>query len=126
MMGGGGSGVSTGGTLKGTITLSDALKDKVAAGAILFVYARRVGQDKGPPLAVLRVPTPTFPLPFTMGPENVMMQGIPFEGEVSLSARLDGDGNAMTRLTGDLTGVLPAPVKVGTDQVELVLNEMLP
>lgn len=125
MMGGGG-GVSTGGTLKGKILLSDALKDNVPSAGILFIYARRVGQDKGPPLAVLRVPAPTFPLEFSMGPENVMMQGIPFEGDVNLSARLDGDGNAMTRLTGDLTGALAAPVKVGTENLELTLSDVLP
>lgn len=127
MGGSGGSGASAtgGGVLTGSVTLGDAVKDKVPQGAVLFLYARRPGMDKGPPLATIRLDAQSFPVAFQLSQANVMLEGLVFDGEVNLSARLDNDGNAMTRNPGDLTGSVPG-LKVGTEGVTLELNQVLP
>lgn len=71
------------------------------AGSVLFVIARPAGAVGGPPLAVVRIPEPRFPLDFEIGPDDVMMPAMRFEGPIELSARLDTDGNASTRAEGD-------------------------
>jgi len=116
-------GVSGAEPVRGRIELAPALAGQVPEGAILFIIARR-GAERGPPLAVNRIPAPRFPLEFTIGPENVMIPGMKFEGEIQLSARVDGDGNAMTRKPGDLQGALAEPVLPGS-QVSIVLDERL-
>ena len=109
--------------ISGSITLAPELEGQVPEGGILFIIARR-GTGGGPPLAVRRIPSPQFPLQFTIGPENVMIPSMKFEGEIRLSARLDGDGNAMTRNPGDLQGGLAESVAPGSEVV-IVLEERL-
>jgi len=94
----------------------------VAAGGegVLFVIAR--SQPAGPPLAVKRLPIGPFPLEFEIGPEDVMIQGLPFAGPITLTARIDRDGNPMTREPGDATATAAAPVEPGTSGVELRLE----
>lgn len=58
----------------------------------------------GPPLAVKKIDRPTFPLSYSLGAENVMTQGVPFTGKLTITVRLDQDGNAGTqgpRFPGD-------------------------
>jgi hypothetical protein len=109
--------------IRGTIRVSDELAGRVPEGAVLFLIARR--GEGGPPLAVQRIGTPTFPLEFAIGPADRMMQTVPFEGELRLSARLDGDGNAMSRAAGDLQGSAPRAFSPGALGVEIVLDEVL-
>ena len=125
MGGAGGQAAGSGGSIRGQIQLAPELADKVPANGVLFVYARRPGMDKGPPLASLKLELGTFPIPFELSEANVMMKGSPFSGSVSLSARLDSDGNAMTKLPGDLVGAMPQPVEIGSTDVALLLNGVL-
>ena len=74
-----------------------------AGGGVLFLFVRPAGATGGPPLAVQRIPSPTFPLEFAIGPEDAMVASGPFPARVTLEARLDGDGNAMTEEPGDLS-----------------------
>lgn len=73
------------------------------AGAVLFLFVRPAGETGGPPLAVQRIPAPAFPLAFAIGPEDAMVASGPFPERVTIEARLDGDGNAMTEEPGDLS-----------------------
>lgn len=93
----------------------------VASGGegVLFVIARSAGG--GPPLAVKRLPIGPFPLAFEIGPADVMIAGRPFSGPITLSARIDRDGNPLTRDATDAAAVLPAPVEPGARDVELTL-----
>ena len=111
------------GAITGTLSLAPDLAGRVPEGGTLFIIARR-GAGGGPPLAVRRIPSPRFPLEFSIGPENVMIPGVVFEGDILLSARVDGDGNAMTRNPGDLQGSLDEPVAPGS-RVSIVLDERL-
>ena len=46
-----------------------------------------------------------------------------FAGEISLSARLDADGNAMTRTAGDISSATVAGLSPGDAGVRLLLAE---
>lgn len=88
--------------LRGTIRLADELEDQVPPGAILFLIART--GPGGPPIAVKRIPDPGFPLEFVLGPEDRMIEAMPFAGPFTLTVRVDADRDAMTRNPGDLQG----------------------
>lgn len=104
--------------IRGTVRLAPGARSD--GGGTLFVIAR--GAGAGPPLAVKRVPSPTFPARFEIGPQDVMMSGRPFNGPIRLSARLDRDGNPMTREPGGLHADLGEALQPGASGVELVLS----
>jgi cytochrome c-type biogenesis protein CcmH len=118
---------ATSAKVSGTITIDPKLKAHVDSGAALFIMARRFGAAAGPPLAVTKIDKPTFPLAYSLGQENVMMQGTPFTGKINISVRLDKDGNAMTRETGNLVGEYRKnPAEVGSHNVDVVLDQIAP
>ena len=90
---------------------------------MLFLIARNT--PGGPPLAVRRIPAPSFPLDFEIGPEHRMIQSLPFAGELMVTARLDGDGNATTRNPGDLQGAADGTFSPGATGISVVLDEIL-
>lgn len=106
--------------IRGVVRLADGVSP--AATAVLFVIARTGAA--GPPLAVKRIPSPSFPLAFEVGPGDRMIASRPFAGELTLTARLDGDGNAISRQPGDLEGEAPGTVEPGASGVEIVLDEI--
>jgi len=112
-----------GGPIQGRIEIAPELAKAAPGGGVLFVIARPQGARGGPPLAVLRISSPSFPLDFSIGPENVMIPSMRFEGAISLSARLDADGNAMTRGGTDLSSAVEEPLEPGATDVRLVLSE---
>jgi hypothetical protein len=123
--GGAAAAASSGGPVSGTITLAPELERKVPAGAILFLIARRGEGGGGPPLAVKRIESPHFPLEFSIGPDDRMIKAMPFAGPIQLSARLDADGNAMTRQPGDLQGQALELHQPGDSGVAIVIDQAL-
>ena len=116
---------ATGQTISGTITIDAKLKSNLDPNAALFIIARPAGGAGGPPLAVKKIDKPVFPLNYSLGQENVMMQGTPFSGKVNLTVRLDKDGNPTTRGAGDLTGEYKKnPAMVGTKNADVVLDQV--
>lgn len=111
--------------ISGTIRVSGALEGSVPAQGMLFVIARPAGVTAGPPLAVLRIPAPRFPVAFEIGPANVMIPSMRFQGDIGITVRLDSDGNAMTKLPGDLEGTSKDFHKPGASGVEIVLETRL-
>jgi hypothetical protein len=111
------------GPIEGEIHIAPELAAVRPVGGVLFVIARPRGSTGGPPLAVLRIAEPTFPLAFRIGPENVMIPSMKFTGDISLSARLDADGNAMTRGADDLSSETAESLVPGATGVRLVLSE---
>ena len=110
----------SGRTIRGMVRVAPALAEKAKGKAAIFIIAR--GKQPGPPLAVMRILNPRFPLEFTMSEQNVMLQGVAFTGEVSLIAKLDGDGKVGTQ-PGDIFGGARGPVQVGARDVEIVLSQ---
>lgn len=120
---GAGAPPATGDPVRGTVELDDALRARAPRGGVLFVIARSGGG--GPPLAVKRIADPQFPLDFEIGPEDRMIEQMPFAGPLLLSARLDADGNATTRGAGDLQGSAPGAVEPGAEGVRIRIDEAL-
>ncbi len=116
---------ASGDTISGTITVAPEFEGSVPAQGLLFVIARAAGVRAGPPMAVLRIPNPSFPLEFEIGPQNVMIPSMRFEGDIDITARVDGDGNAMTRLAGDLSGGTTKPHSPRSTGVRIVLDQKL-
>ncbi|MYA94874.1 MAG: hypothetical protein F4X91_00460 [Nitrospinae bacterium] len=110
----------SGKTIRGVVRVAPNLKEKAKGKAAIFIIAR--GKQPGPPLAVMRILNPAFPLEFTMSEQNVMLQGVAFEGEVRLVAKLDGDGKVGTE-PGDIFGGARGPVQVGAKDIEIVLSQ---
>jgi len=114
---------ATSGAIEGTLELAPDLVGRVPPGAVLYVVARTA--QGGPPLAVVRVPNPSFPMRFSIGPDNRMNQSLPFAGELLITVRVDADGNAMTRNPGDLQGVSETPNVPGDRGITLLIDEVL-
>jgi hypothetical protein len=109
--------------IQGTVEIAPEFADRIPEGATLFVIVRT--GDTGPPLAVKRIESPSFPLEFTVGPADRMIQARPFQGPLQLTARLDADGNALTRNPGDIQGRYPDPIDPGAESLRFSLDEML-
>jgi cytochrome c-type biogenesis protein CcmH len=114
---------ATSAAIEGTLELAPDLAGRVPPGAVLFVIARTA--PSGPPLAVVRVASRSFPVRFSIGPDDRMIQSMPFAGEIRISALVDADGNAMTRSPGDLQGTTETPNAPGDRGVRLLIDEVL-
>ena len=79
--------------ITGTVSLSEGVE---SPAGILFIIAKRAAVGGGPPVAVKRIPNPVFPLSFDLGKSDMVMGG-QWPDTVFLSARIDIDGNAMTK-----------------------------
>lgn len=86
--------------LHGVIELPDALRAKVGPESIVFVTVREAGVTQGPPVAAKRLPASSFPLAFEIGPGDSMM-GQPLPARARVDARVDSDGNPLTRDAAD-------------------------
>ena len=67
---------------------------------VLFIYARAIGQTSGPPIAVKRIEATSFPVNVDLSSADSMMGGA-LPANVRVEARLDADGNAMTKDPAD-------------------------
>ena len=106
---------SSGPAIHVTITLAPGAR----TNGVLFVYAREAGQTAGPPAAVKRVEVASFPMTVELTSSDSMM-GTPLPAKMRIEARLDGDGNAMTKDPGDPTDAKDG-VAIG-DSVTLTLK----
>jgi cytochrome c-type biogenesis protein CcmH len=107
--------------IAGTISVASELRGRVSDEDTLFIIARKGTGGSGAPFAVRRIAAPRFPLEYRLGPDDVMMAGMAFEGEFHLSARLSKSGTAGPAQRGDLEGEYPAQVKVGARGVDIVI-----
>ena len=105
-------------SIRGTIRLGSGVQ--VPNGGVLFLIART--GPGGPPLAVKRLPVGPFPMAFEIGPADVMLKGRPFEGPIQLSARVDQDGNTLTRDADDLVAQATGPLEPGAEGADLMLS----
>jgi tetratricopeptide (TPR) repeat protein len=116
---------SSSGQISGQITIDPKIKAAIDPQATLFIIARPTGGGGGPPLAVKKIDRPAFPLSYSLGAENMMTQGMPFTGKLTIAVRLDQDGNPGTRGPGDLNGDYKKnPVDVGSKNVDIVLDQV--
>ncbi len=112
--------------ISGTIVLAPSRKGDVAPTDTIFLVARRIADNptaRGTLVAVKRLSAASFPIPFTLSAHDMMIPTGAFDGEVSLSVRVDKDGDPMTRRKGDVIGGLPK-VSVGARGVKLTLDQL--
>ncbi len=109
--------VATGPRLSGTLSLQGG-----EGSGIVFVIVRRDGASGGPPVAAKRIEAASFPLDFTITDADMMLGG-PWPEAVTISARLDGDGNAMTVTEGDRESLTVGPLTSGASGITLNLGE---
>jgi cytochrome c-type biogenesis protein CcmH/NrfG len=91
----------------------------VPDGAVLFVIVREAGLESGPPAAVKRVPAKNFPITVTVTDKDSMAgEGIP--GLVRIDARIDRDGDPLTKNPQDPVAS-EENVRPGGGQILMVL-----
>ena len=116
---------AAGGSISGKVEMSKAIAKAKPKGT-LFVTARRISDNpnvRGSLVAVKKLPATTFPLEFSMSAADMPFEGAAFDGELTLTARIDQDGDPMTRQKGDVHGTLPK-VQVGSKDVRLTIDQL--
>ena len=116
---------ASGGSITGKIVLASALA-KTRPEGTLYLVARRISDNpnaRGTLIAVKKLPATSFPLPFSLSAEDMPFQNGPFDGELTLTARIDQDGDPLSHQKGDVFGTLPK-VAVGARHVKLALTEV--
>jgi hypothetical protein len=106
--------------ISGTVTVAPGLGE-LPKGAVVFIYARSRMDGAGPPVAVMRIQGPEFPLKFSLGPEHAPIPGRKIDGEMFLFVRTDLDGNATSKDPGDWLAD-PVRVQAGADDVQVTLT----
>lgn len=120
------AGGAASGTIAGKITLAPPRKGDVTPSDVVYLVARRVSDNptaRGSLVAVKRFSASSFPIEFTLGAADMMFKNGAFEGDLTLSARVDKDGDPMTRRKGDVFGTIER-VKVGATAVDLKLDQL--
>ncbi|MBM4292415.1 MAG: hypothetical protein FJ138_14095 [Deltaproteobacteria bacterium] len=116
------------GHISGEITIKPELLGTLKAGSVMFVIVRRYDPNGGQGMLLAStkigdVSAATFPKPFVVQQKDSMM-GAPLAGQVVVSARVDQDGDAISKQPGDIVGNAGA-VMVGTNPVNFELNGTL-
>ena len=114
-----------GATISGEIVIAPAMSGRKPSGT-LYLVARRPPDNpnaRGTLVAVKKLPATTFPLAFTLSAADMPFQNGAFDGDMQLSARIDQDGDPMSRQKGDIFGVLPK-VPVGSHDVKVSLDQL--
>ena len=75
---------------------------KAPTGGVLFVIARAEGVTAGPPIAVKRLPIGAFPMDVEISSAD-SMTGQQLPAKVRIEARVDSDGDPLTKTPTDLT-----------------------
>jgi hypothetical protein len=111
--------------LAGQIRVDKKVKSKVAAGDTIFLVARGAGEGgtPGPVLAVKKLTAGAWPLVFEIDGRDAMLAGTKLAGKVVVTARVDKDGDAMTKNPGDVLGKVE--VSPPSSKVVLTLDRVL-
>lgn len=106
--------------LAGVLDLDPSVAAAVPPGAVVFVTVRAAGVAQGPPVAAKRLSAASFPLRFSVGAADSMM-GQAFPARVRVEARVDRDGDPLSRAPDDPVARLD-DVSAGTRDLRLVLR----
>ena len=111
--------------ITGRVSVDASLRDRAAASDTVFIFARAVDGPRMP-LAVVRTTASALPYAFRLDDSMAMSPAarLSTAGEVIVEARVAKTGSA-TPASGDLRGA-SAPVKPGTRDVLIVINNVVP
>ncbi len=104
----------------GWIVADASVAARVPPGTVVFVTVREAGVAQGPPVAVKRLESGTFPLQFELGAAESMM-GQPLPERMRIDVRADSDGDPMTRPATDAAGFADGVV-LGRTGVRIALK----
>jgi len=109
----------------GTVKLAPALAAKASPDDTVFIFAR-AAQGPKMPLAILRKQVRDLPVSFTLDDSMAMAPNMALSNfsDVVVGARISRSGQAMPQ-SGDLEG-LSAPVKVGSRNIDVVIETAIP
>lgn len=115
------------GIIRGRIQITEALRSRVKPGTTLFVSIRRFegAGKRGMIMAAKKFPVGSatiFPLDFTVSQRDVMMGGTKLLGPVTVSARIDQDGDAISKQPGDIEGSHKGSLVVGKGSASVMLD----
>ncbi len=115
-----------GASITGAIVVAPAVAKARPKTGTLYLVARRISDNpsaRGTLIAVKKLPADRFPLPFALTAADMPFQNGPFDGDLTLTARIDQDGDPLTHEKGDVFGTLPK-VHVGARDVRLALDQV--
>ena len=118
------------GNLSGKITLAPDQAANIKPGSVLFIIVRRDAGEgqRGMLLAAKKIPVTgakMFPYSYMVTPKDVMMAGTVLNGSVRVEARVDQDGDAISKQPGDIVGGAKGAHQVGSDGVDFSLLKSL-
>ena len=113
------------GAVSGRVDLAPAFAAKVALSDTVFIFAR-AAEGSRMPLAVLRIPARELPKDFRLDDSMSMAPGVKLSSTptVVVEARISKSGGALPQ-PGDLFG-RTAPVKPGTADLRIVIDQVVP
>jgi hypothetical protein len=106
--------------LSGMVEVDRSAQGRVAGGGIVFLTVRAAGVTTGPPVAVKRFSAGSLPGAFAITAADSML-GQELPERVRIEARLDPDGDPLTRAATDPSARLE-DVKLGSTGLRLVLK----
>jgi cytochrome c-type biogenesis protein CcmH len=111
--------------VQGEVVLADNLKGKVPAGLTLFIVAKSV-QSPGPPVAILKLTTGTWPVHFRLDDSQAMVPGrnLSSAGPVTIEARTSRTGQAAPQ-PGDFQGDIGPLVPAGSKPQRIVVGKVV-
>ena len=111
--------------ISGVVRLEKRFAGKVEPTDTVYIFAKALN---GPPmpLAVMKAQASELPLRFVLDDSFAMMPSMKLSDHdnVTISAKISKSGSA-DQQSGDLKGEL-SPVKLGAENVELVINRIVP
>lgn len=106
--------------LRGQVTLADGVS--APPGYTLF-FSVRSSPAGGPPAAAQKLTGVSFPLDVELGDAQLLpMSGGTWPEEVWVQARLDADGDAMTKGDTDLESEMMGPLTKGSEGLSFILR----
>lgn len=107
------------------VVLAPELAERVSGSEAVFVFARAVNGPPAP-LAVKRLSAADLPTRVVLSDSDTMAEGLSLSTfpSVSISARISRTGNAIAS-TGDLEGATDALSVSETDQVEILIDQVI-
>ena len=111
--------------IQGKIEVSPVLAAQTKKSDSIFLIARPA--EGGPPVAVKRFSGKNYPYEFQITNQDLMIQGEVMDSPLNITARVDRDGNASTKKSGDMEGAYAKnPVSIRQDNVSVVVDRILP
>ncbi len=113
-------------SLSGQVAISGTMVSKASPSDTLFIYARAKTGSRMP-LAILQMTVSDLPATFTLTDGMSMRPAVKlssFPDEIVIEARITRSGQAMPT-SGDLQG-FSEPVKVGANDISIVIDQQIP